>query len=259
MAINPLFPIDLALPSRSARQRPAPPPHHLTAPTRLLVVSDDAQLRTLLGQFLGAHRYGVDAVGSTAQLAQPAAGWDAAIVDAGGTQLEALRALRSLERTARVPTIAVAGAKTGVDSLWQRVDVVLDKPLEPRKLLLVLRGLLACQTRAAPPHQDALTAGPFTLQCLLNTLTVATREITLTGVETRILRELMLAATTPVARNRLAPPCNPARARPPDDRALDTHVKRLRRKLGTDEHGRTPIRTVRGVGYLLLTDWQPLG
>lgn len=257
MAINPQLPVDFAFESRSA-QHHVVLPLDVAAPIRLLVVSDDPQLRTLLGQFLAAHRYSVIAIGSAAARARPTTGCDAAIFDAGTTQLEALRALRGLDRTARVPTIAVAATKSGTDSLWQRVDVVLDKPLDPPKLLLVLRGLFAApRATVTPQEQDALTAGPFTLQCLLNTLTVAAREITLTGIETRILRELMLAATAPVARDRLAL-CSPARSRSPDDRSLDTHVKRLRRKLGTDRHGRTPIRTVRGTGYLLLTDWQPL-
>ena len=43
----------------------------------------------------------------------------------------------------------------------------------------------------------------------------------------------------------------------PDDRALDTHINRLRRKLGVDQRGRTPIRTITGIGYLLLADWKP--
>jgi DNA-binding response OmpR family regulator len=90
----------------------------------------------------------------------------------------------------------------------------------------------------------------------LNTAIVATREIELTGVETRILRELVIAAGTPVSRNHLTS-CGLGRGWSPDDRCLDSHIKRLRRKIGCDSHGRTPIRTVRNIGYLLLERWQP--
>jgi DNA-binding response OmpR family regulator len=38
---------------------------------------------------------------------------------------------------------------------------------------------------------------------------------------------------------------------------LDAHINRLRRKLGNDRRGRTPIRTVRSVGCLLLAAWEP--
>jgi DNA-binding response OmpR family regulator len=256
MAVNPQLAADFAF--SGTPRHIAPPSHDVGAPLQLLLISDDTQLRALLSYFLAAHHYSVTAVDSASTRAQSIAGWDAAIVDAGNTQLEALRSLRGLDRKEGVPTVAIATTRiaSDTDTLRQRVDVVLDKPLDPRKLLLVLRGLLVGRSKPAPRDEEALTAGPFTLQCLLNTLTVETREIALTGFETRILRELMLAASTPVARNRLAL-CASARARSRDDRSLDTHVKRLRRKIGGDRHGRTPIRTVRGIGYLLLTDWQP--
>jgi two-component system response regulator CpxR len=256
MAVNPQLSVDLPPKLHGAARRT---PVDAAMPLRLLLVSDDAQLRTLLSQFLSAHGYSVVAE-SNALPRGRAACCDVAIVDAGKTQLEAARSLRELQRAARVPTIALAAPRRGADSesLWQRVDVVLDKPLDPRKLLLVLRGLFARAARAAAAEQHALKAGPLTLQSLLSSLAIGTREVALTGVETRILRELMLAAGTAVPRDRLAR-CGSPRGWSPDDRTLDTHVKRLRRKLGTDCGGRTPIRTVRGIGYLLLADWQPSG
>lgn len=254
MAINPQLSVDLSPKLHGVASRT---PADVAMPLRLLLVCDDAQLRTLLSQFLTAHGYSVVAE-SNAMTRTRAAGCDAAILDAGKTQLEAARSLRELQKTPRLPTVALAAPRQGADSesFWQRVDVVLDKPLDPRKLLLVLRGLFAGRERAAAAEQQALTAGPLTLQSLLSSVAIGTREVALTGVETRILRELMVAAGTPVPRDRLAG-CGSPRGWSPDDRTLDTHVKRLRRKLGTDCGGRTPIRTVRGVGYLLITDWQP--
>jgi two-component system response regulator CpxR len=41
------------------------------------------------------------------------------------------------------------------------------------------------------------------------------------------------------------------------DRALDTHISHLRRKLGRDDQHQTPIRSVRGTGYFLVPDWEP--
>jgi two-component system OmpR family response regulator len=134
---------------------------------------------------------------------------------------------------------------------------VLHEPFDARKLLLVMRGLLAGRRETTGrAEQAALTTGPVTLHSLLNTATVEAREVPLTGAETRVLRELMLAPSTPVSRDKLAR-CGLGRGSLPDDRCLDTHIKRLRRKLGTDRHGRTPIRTVRNIGYLLVAQWQP--
>jgi DNA-binding response OmpR family regulator len=86
---------------------------------------------------------------------------------------------------------------------------------------------------------------------------VGSREIELTDVETRILHELLRNASHPVSRERLTRRAL-LRDWSPEDRALDTHINRLRHKIGADHRGRTPLRTVRGVGYLLLGEWQPL-
>ena len=101
-----------------------------------------------------------------------------------------------------------------------------------------------------------VSVGPISLAPLLNAATVASREVELTDVETRILHELLLNATHPVTRERLTRR-GLMRNWSPDDRTLDTHINRLRRKLGVDTRGRTPIRTITGVGYLLLADWKP--
>jgi DNA-binding response OmpR family regulator len=226
-------------------------------PNRILLVSDNAQLRTLLGELLTAHRYEVVSLDGAAlpSARRPPANCDAAIIDTAATACAA-RWLRGLDETRRVPTIAIAAAKTGAESWWGRVDAVLHAPFDARRLLLVMRGLFAGRGRVTEHGAAALTAGPVTLHSLLNTVVVEAREIALTGVETCVLRELMLGASTPVSRDRLTR-SGLGRGWSPEDRCLDTHIKRLRRKIGNDRCGRTPIRTIRGIGYLLVEEWQP--
>jgi two-component system response regulator CpxR len=224
---------------------------------RILLASDNAQLRLLLSGLLSAHGYEVLATGAAETcVRESGAEWDAAIVDAaapGG----AARWLHALGAPTRVPSIAIATTNNAEAArrLWNRVDAVLHEPFDARRLLLTVRGLFAGR-RGTARVDDSLTRGPVTLQPLLNAATVAARETSLTDAETRLLRELMLAIGTPVSRDRLTR-CALGRGWSPDDRCVDTHIKRLRRKLGADRHGRTPIRTVRGVGYLLLERWQP--
>jgi DNA-binding response OmpR family regulator len=228
-------------------------------PNRILLVSDNAQLRVLLGELLTAHRYEVVSFDGAAlpTARRSAADCDAAIIDTAATACTA-RWLRGLDGSRRVPTIAIAAAKSGsvAESLWGRVDAVLHAPFDARRLLFVMRGLFAGRRRTPGSAAAALTAGPVTLHSLLNTVVVEAREIALTGVETGVLRELMLGASTPVSRDRLTR-SSLGRGWSPEDRCLDTHIKRLRRKIGNDRCGRTPIRTIRGIGYLLLEEWQP--
>lgn len=224
---------------------------------RILLVSDNAQLRLLLSELLIAHGYDVVSVhGAATCTSEPAAGCDAAIVDAAAPH-GAARWLRAIEAAQRVPMIAVTTANNAAARpLWDRVDVVLHEPLDARKFLLIMRGLFAGRRLGTAGACHSLSKGPVTLHPLLNAATVAARHAPLTGVETRVLRELMLAASTPVSRDRLTR-CGLGREWLPDDRCLDTHIKRLRRKLGPDRNGKTPIRTIRGIGYLLLERWQP--
>jgi DNA-binding response OmpR family regulator len=226
---------------------------------RIVLVSDDEQLRSLLCGLLNAHGYGgvlgVDTRSAVA-LKKPPAEWDIAVLDTSVSYEDTMRLLRQLKSTSAA-IIAIFGSRNGAAApreLLTDTDVLLGKPFDPRELLLVIRGMLDGRDDVDPQSDATVSAGPIILSTLLNQATVASREIELTGVEARILYELVINATHPVTRERLM---RRALLRSLDTRSLDTHVSRLRRKIGADRHGRTPIRTVRGVGYLLIEHWEP--
>jgi two-component system OmpR family response regulator len=229
------------------------------SPARIVLISEDEQLRSLLCGLLIAHGYagavGLDAAGAdVAQLAS----CDVAIVDVS-VHTDALRVLRALRGASRAGIIAVFSKTNGLaPELVALGDVLVGKPFDPRELVLIIGGLLHGKAAAPPaPQSRALvSAGPVSLSTLLNAAMVGAREVELTGVETRLLYELLTNASQPVTRERLTRR-GLGRDWVPDDRSLDTHVNRLRRKLGNDRRGRTPIRTVRSVGYLLLAEWEP--
>lgn len=223
------------------------------AAPKLLLVAEDAQTRILLRELLASQRYEVLAAASVPPFAR-ARRWDAAILDAAAASGAAHRLGDA--GAERVPTLLIAARNAAApERLWARVDAVLHEPFDARKLLLVVRGLLAGRRPAAARAGGALAAGPLSLDAALNTATVGGREIALTDAETRVLRELVLAAGRTVPRERLMR-LGLGREWSPGDRALDTHIKRLRRKLGAERRGRSPIRTVRGVGYRLVTEWR---
>ena len=203
-----------------------------------MLVSDDAQLRSLLCGLLVAHGYdgilGVDS--KTAMTAERLrAEWDIAIVDVSVPSFGAMHALRALQAT-NAAIVVIVPKKNGDATLHDLAaggDVVLGKPFDPRELLLIIRGMLEGDTDAEEPSDAPVAVGPISLAPLLNAATGAAREIELTCVETRILHELLLNATHPVTRERLTRR-GLLRNWSPDDRALDTHINRLRRKLGVD-------------------------
>lgn len=238
-------------------------PARATASERILVISDDYQLRVLICELIVAHGFtsvlsatSVTALASSDQLAN----CDVAIIDSSVAHSDAMRAFRKLQKGG-IASIVLIGGKdiepTNAD-IGTNGAVLLATPFDPRELMLVIRGMVH---RRAPPSpakkSESLVVGPLGLHTLLNVATVADREIELTGVETRILEELLTNASNPVSRDRLTHRAL-GREWSPLDRCLDTHIKHLRRKIGEDRSGRTPIRTIRGIGYLILADWQPL-
>ena len=228
---------------------------------RILFISDDEQFRALLCGLLAAHGYsnvlGVDSLTSLV----PSNGLenvDIAIVDTSVSYADAVRAVRKLKKGGNTSIVVIVanGFNSASADLATNGDVLLAKPFDPRELVFIVRGMLHTLVRSARQGRESLSAGPITLHTLLNMATVAAREVELTGAETRVLQELVINASNPVTRDRLTRRAL-GRAWSPFDRCLDTHINRLRRKIGADECGRTPIRTVRSIGYLLLADWEP--
>lgn len=86
-----------------------------------------------------------------------------------------------------------------------------------------------------------------TLETSARRLSVEGQPLTLTSVEFEILSCLVQAAGTVVSRERLMDRVF-SREVNPEDRALDVHISRLRKKLGPHS---SLIVTIRGVGHLL--------
>jgi DNA-binding response OmpR family regulator len=228
---------------------------------RILFISDDEQLRALLCRLLLADGYvsvlGLDSLTALATSNQLTS-CDVAIVDLSISYADAVRAFHSIKRTGNAATVVIASKSNGAANadLAAEVDVLLSKPFDPRELVFIIRAMLKGRARGTVQSRESVSAGPIRLQTLLNTATVAAREIDLTGVETRVLEELLVNASNAVTRDRLMRRAL-GREWSPFDRCLDTHINRLRRKIGEDRHGRTPIRTLRGIGYLLIAEWEP--
>ena len=228
---------------------------------RILFVSDDEQLRALLCRLLLADGYasvlGLDSVTAHTSCSRLSS-CDVAIVDISVSYADAMRAFHRIKMSGNAATVVIAARSGGSANadFPTNVDVLLSKPFDPRELVFIIRAMLNGRARVAPQSREPLSAGPITLHTLLNTATVAAREIDLTGAETRVLEELLVNASNPVTRDRLMRRAL-GREWAPLDRCLDTHINRLRRKIGDDRQGRTPIRTLRGIGYLLVAEWEP--
>lgn len=161
--------------------------------------------------------------------------------------LEILRHFRSQERTARLPVILLTARAEEADrilGLEIGADDYVVKPFSPRELMLRVERLISSRdnqsTAVAPMEFGCLTIDESRFR-----VTVAGEPVDISATEMRLLTELLRSRGKVLSRTQLL---QNAWGYMPNvtERTVDTHVKRLRQKLGPASEY---LETVRGVGY----------
>ena len=176
----------------------------------------------------------------------------AVLLDITMPVMDGFECLRRLRAFSAVPVIMLTARGDEVDrivGLEIGADDYLPKPFNPRELLARLRAVLRRGQAARP--DDALRVGDLTLDGGALSLTVGVRSVDLTATEFGVL-ELLARAGGQVVQKAFLSEQVLGRRLLPFDRSLDTHIARLRKKLGARADGSPRIRTVRGQGYLLV-------
>lgn len=160
------------------------------------------------------------------------------------------RELRRDARTAKIPVImltARAQTEDRIQGLEVGADDYLTKPFSPKELLLRIQAIL--KRSDAPPGTAEFTHGPFRFDENALKFYIEGDPVDLTATEFKLLLFLCERAGKPQDRNALLRTVW-GYSDEVHSRTLDTHMKRLRQKIG--EHG-CWIETVRGVGYRIAT------
>ena len=224
---------------------------------RILVVDDDAELRTLLKNYLGEQGFVVAAVpdGEAMRRELAGAGFDLVILDLMLPGEDGLSLCRDLRARSRIPILMLTARGDELDriiGLEMGADDYLPKPFHPRELLARIRSILRrVQELAGEAPARALRFAGWTLDIGLRHLVgedgVA---VSLSTGEFRLLQALVENANRTMSRDRLMDVLS-GREAGPFDRSVDVMISRLRRRLGDD--GREPeiIKTVRNEGYVL--------
>lgn len=166
----------------------------------------------------------------------------------GRDGFEVFKGLREDSRTRETPVLmltAKAEVSDRIAGLKLGADDYVAKPFSPRELVLRVKALLRRATKAAPGTK--MEAGPFQLDKSTFKSYLNGEEMDLTTTEFKLLSTLLEANGQPVERFALLRDVW-GYTDMVHTRTLDTHVKRLREKLGEEAHW---IQTVRGVGYAL--------
>ncbi len=162
--------------------------------------------------------------------------------------LEVCKVLKTDSLTSHIPIIMLTAKAEEVDrivGLEFGADDYVTKPFSPREMLLRIKAIL--RRGAGEMAEEQLTRGPITLDAARHRVLVGGKPVVLTAVEFKLLSMLMHRPGRVQARDRLLNEVWGYEAAI-DTRTVDTHVRRLREKLGKSA---SVIETVRGFGYRL--------
>jgi DNA-binding response OmpR family regulator len=222
---------------------------------RLLVIEDEAPMRTALVETLKAEGYRVLAAdngvaGLELACTEP---FDLALLDVMMPGLDGFALCRELRKRGRTMPVLMLTAKGQVDDrvagLDSGADDYLVKPFSLRELLARVRALLRRKEREQPVGNE-LAVGPATIDFGRGVLIRGEKEYPLSAKEVGILRLLASHAGETVSREKFLDVVWGYNAYP-STRTVDNFIAALRAKLETDPSRPAHLITVRGAGYRL--------
>jgi two-component system phosphate regulon response regulator PhoB len=222
------------------------------AAPRILIVEDEPDIAEVVRYNLTKEGFAVETSGrgDEALEAIRRSAPDLVVLDLMLPGLDGLELTRRLKRdpkTADLPLLMLTAKSAEVDrivGLELGADDYLTKPFSPRELLLRIRAIL--RRRQAPADGESLLeAGSLRLDRSAHRLEIAGQEVPLTATEFRLLQVLLERRGRVQSRAQLLSDAW-GYAEDVDSRTVDTHVRRLRRKLGAEA---ARLETLIGVGY----------
>jgi two-component system, OmpR family, response regulator BaeR len=231
-----------------------------TEPPSILIVEDEERLAALVADYLRAAGYRVGHLASGTEVLD----WvranrpDLILLDLMLPGKDGLTLCRELRAEGQVPIIMTTARVEEIDRLLGLelgADDYLCKPYSPRELVARVKAVLR-RTLGGPPEagsraeggRDAAGAGTLALHPEALRVSAEGREIELTAVEFALLQTLHEAPGRIFSRDRLMDRIY-SDHRVVSDRTIDSHVKKLRRRLAELVPERELIHSVYGVVY----------
>ncbi|MDJ0839917.1 MAG: response regulator transcription factor [Acidobacteriota bacterium] len=227
--------------------------------TRILIVEDDDKLAALVSEYLTTMGFQteIEPRGDTAPgriLADPP---DLVVLDIMLPGLDGLKVCQQIRPAYKGPVLMLTALDDEIDEvvgLEIGADDYMAKPVRPRLLVAHINALL--RRSAGEPENTEVSGTPLSVGDLV--LDSGSREVRrngealdLTTAEFDLLELLMQKAGNIVSREQIY---EELRGMEYDgiDRSIDLRVARLRKKIGDDGKHPSVIKSVRGVGYLMV-------
>ncbi len=223
----------------------------------ILVVDDEPKIATLARDYLEHAGFAVltAADGPSAVTTFRQRRPDLVVLDLGLPGLDGLDVTRELRRDSSIPIIMLTARDDELDKLLGLelgADDYLTKPFSPRELVARVRAVLRRADRP-PEVAETIHAGDVVLDLPRMRVEVAGTPVDLTPTEFQLLATLAARAGRIFTRAQLLDALHGV-AFETYERAIDSHIKNLRRKLEPDPRRPRYVLTVYGVGYRFADD-----
>ena len=221
-----------------------------TQPTRILIVEDEPKIASLLADYLSSHGgFRCDIVNRGDEALERFRQIDPALVllDLMLPGLDGIEVCKQLRAESTKPIIMVTARTEEIDRLLGLelgADDYICKPFSPREVVARVKAVLR---RTLPPEANE----PKEILQLDRARFVASLKghaLTLTPVEFALLEALQARPGRVLSREQLMD-CMYTDYRVVSDRAVDTHIKNLRRKLNAIAPDTQAIESIYGLGY----------
>lgn len=218
--------------------------------TKILLVEDDDQIASYLGELLRAEGFDTQISGSKKEAGECllAQAFDLVLLDVSLPDGNGFSICAEIKREYEIPVIFLTASGdeySVVAGLDMGADDYIAKPFRPRELISRIRSVL----RRCKKEQRILSCGDLRVNVSLATVTKGEKELFLSALEYRLLLLLLQNKGQILTRNQLLEEIWDASGEYVNDNTLSVYMKRLREKIEENPQSPRLLHTIRGIGY----------
>lgn len=218
--------------------------------TKILLVEDDGQIASYLGELLRAEGFDTQIAGSKKEASECLLiqAFDLVLLDVSLPDENGFSICAEIKKEYEIPVIFLTASGdeySVVAGLDMGADDYIAKPFRPRELISRIRSVL----RRCKKEQRILSCGDLKVNVSSATVTKGEKELFLSALEYRLLLILLQNKGQILTRNQLLEEIWDASGEYVNDNTLSVYMKRLREKIEENPQSPRLLHTIRGIGY----------